>query len=268
MNLTKELIADTGLWRLILRLENRRMSALLLGPESVERSVIYHNETLADESVRSLENAIYDNPLLLSDFAAVDIIIANSDAFVSPTSAAEIREQMANAMLPDFSVPRRIEAESITNTLEVVYTINEECYNFAARTFAAARFHHSLAIDAKYLYHRNARSGASAHLFALCETCEELALIDFDSAGNLRILSRPKVSTAEDCAYFILASRNNDNGPMSVGGSPALRNDVCALLRQMRPNAPVLPLTLPEDLLHLRRFAPDANFDMIFLTQL
>ena len=269
MNLTKELIAEPGLWRLILRVSNQRLSAILLGPESVERSVLSHVEVLADDSVRTLENAIYDNPLLLSDFAATDVIISNSDAFVSPTSAAEIREQMAEAMLPDYCELRRIETEKITDTMEVIYAVNQECYNFLARTFAAAKFHHSLAIDAKYLYHRNARGGASAHLYALCENSDKPALIGFDAAGNLCTLSRPGASTAEDCAYYILASGgNNDNGPISVGGEPALRNDVCALLRRMRPDATILPLTLPEDLLHLRRQAPDADFDMIFLTQL
>lgn len=268
MNLTKDLIADTGLWRLILRIEDKRLAALLLGPESVERSVLFHSETLADDSLRALENAVYDNPLLLSDFAAIDIIFANSEAFVSPISAAEIREQMAQAMLPDYSSPRRIEAEEIFISTEAVYAVNEERYNFAARTFAAARVHHSAAIDAKYLYHRNSRNSASAHLFALCEGRDELVLIEFDAAGNLRNLSRPKAVTAEDCAYFILASVGNNNVPMSVGGEPALRNNVCNILRQMRPDATVLPLTLPEDLLQLRHHAPEANFDMIFLTQL
>lgn len=268
MKLTKDLIADTGLWRLILRIESQRISALLLGPESVERSVLFHSESLADDSIRSLENAIYENPLILGDFAAIDILFANSEAFLSPVSAAEIREQMADAMLPDYSSPRKIDAEEVTNTMEVVYAVNEDAYNFVARTFAAARFHHSMAINAKYLYHRNARSGASAHLFALCEGQDELVNIAFDAAGILCNLSRPKVFTAEDCAYFILATSNNNDTPLSVGGEPALRNEVCNILRRMRPDATVLPLTLPEDLLQLRHLAPEANFDMIFLTQL
>lgn len=268
MKLTKDIIADTGLWRMILRIESQRLSVLLLGPESVERSVLFHSEPLADDSIRALENAIYDNSLILGDFANVDIIFANSDAFISPLSASEIREQMAEAMLPDYSSARRIETEEVTNSLEVIYAVNEEVFNFIARTFAAARFHHSMAINSKYLYHRNARAGASAHLFALCEGQDELALISFDAAGILCNMSRPKALTAEDCAYFILASANAQDMPLSVGGNPSLRNEVCNILRRMRPDATVLPLTLPEDLLQLRHMAPEAYFDMIFLTQL
>lgn len=267
MTLTKDLIADTTLWRLILRIENQRLSALLLGPESVERSVLFHSEKLTDDSAKALENAVYDNPLLLSDFAAIDIIIANSDAFVSPILATELREQMAEAMLPDYCELRHIDSQDINNTTELIYAVNEEKYNFTTRTFASARFHHSMAIDAKYLYHRNARGGSSAHLYALCEDNGELILIGFDAASNLSVLSRPNAPTANDCAYFTLATGCLD-GPISVGGKPALRNDVCSCLRTIRPDATVLPLTLPEDLLHLRRLAPEANFDMLFITQL
>lgn len=260
--LTKDLIADTSLWRLIVRIEPRKLRAMLIGPESVERSVIFHAEELTDTSVKALENAVYDNSLLLGDFSAIDVIFSTPEFALCPTANSELRERMVNAMLPDYDAPRRIEGDSF-GALEVAYAINAEVYNFAARTFAAARFHHALAINAAWLTYRNA---LSAHIYALCEGSGEMTLADYDSAGNLCVLARPQAHSATDCAYYILASELP--APISVGGEPELRNEVCAMLRQMRPNATILPLTLPEDLLHLRQQAPQASFDMLFLTQL
>lgn len=260
--LTKDLIADTSLWRLIVRIDPRRLRAMLIGPDSVERSVLFHSEELTDASVKALENAVYDNPLLLSDFAAIDVIFSTPEVVVNPAANEAVRDKMVNAMLPDFTAPRRIEAEAV-GAAEVAYAVDADIYNFAARTFAAARFHHSLAIDAAWLGYRN---GLSAHVYALCEGPGEMNLVSFDSAGKLSALCRPQAIAASDCAYYILASELP--APVSVGGEAELRNQVCSILRQMRPDATILPLTLPEDLLNLRHQAPDAAFDMLFLTQL
>lgn len=264
--LTRELIADASLWRLILRVGSGSVSALLIGPESVERSVLFHQESLADTSVKALENAIYDNPLLLADFGRTDVIFSTSELFAAPEGTAPLHEAMAEVMLPDCSELRRIEADSFDGG-DVVYAVGADVFNFVARTFASARFHNSLAIDTTYLAHRNRAASGAAHFFALCEGEGELALIGFDSVGRLSFISRPQAPTAADCAYRILAA-GATRCPVSVGGVPALRNEVCDILRRMEPAATVLPMTLPEDLLHLRRMAPEATFDMIFLTQL
>lgn len=264
--LTRELIGDTTLWRLILRIGPDALAALLIGPESVERPVIFHSEPLADPSVKALENAVYDNPLLLADFAAIDIIFSTPELMPVPDGLGELREEMAAAMLPDSAGPRRVEAESFPGG-EVVYAVGADLFNFVARTFAAARFHHALAVNARYLTHRNAASGMGANTFALCEEPGEMTLVSFDPRGALRYLNRPQPRQAADYAYFTLAGPGAA-APLMVGGKPALRNEVCDILRRMQPDARVLPLTLAEDLLHLRRLAPGATFDMLFLTQL
>lgn len=262
IHLTRDLVADTSLWRLVVRIEPRRLRAMLIGPESVERSVLFHSEELADASVKSLENAVYDNPLLLGDFACIDVIFSTPELTLCPTGHDGLRDGMVNAMLPDYDAPRRIEAEAFGSG-EVAYAVEAEVFNFAARTFAAARFHHALAIDARWLGYRN---NMSAHVYALCEGPGEMNIVGFDSAGDFHMLMRPQVHTAADCAYYILASEMA--APISVGGDPELRNEVCTLLRRLRPDSNILPLILPEDLLHLRHLAPEASFDMLFLTQL
>ncbi|MBP3535030.1 MAG: DUF3822 family protein [Muribaculaceae bacterium] len=265
--LTRELIADPTLWRLILRIGGNRLSALLIGPESAERSVMSHTEELPDDTVRSLENAVYDNPLLLSEFAAVDVVFATREFFLAPESALPLTDEMAEAMLPDACVDRRIECESF-GPGALCYAVAADVCNFVARTFASAVFHHALAVDARYLAHRNREASDSAHLYALCEGVGEMAAAAFDGAGRLRYLNAPSPVEPSDFAYYILAAARGGVEPLSVGGTPELRNAVCDVLRAADPDARVLPLTLPEDLLHLRRLAPELPFDMLFLTRL
>lgn len=264
--LTKDLVADPTLWRMILRIDTQRLSALLIGPESVERSVIFHSEELADESVKSLENIVYDNPLLLSDFSSIDVIFSTSEFFLAPKGTDVIREKMAEALLPDYYELRRIETDGFPGG-ELCYSVGTDLFNFVTRTFACARFHHSLAINATYLSHRNAAASDSAHLFALCEANEEMSVIVFDLLGRISHLTIRRPAEANDAAYYILVAASGAE-PLSVGGAPEVRNSVCNVLQTVRPSSRILPLTLPEDLLHTRRLAPGATFDMIFLTQL
>lgn len=264
--LTRDRIADTTLWRLILRIDPRRLSALLTGPESVQRPVIFHTEELADDSLKALENAIYDNQLLLSDFKRIDIIFSSPLLLTAPDGTDSLHEAMAAAMLPDYAAPRTILSESF-GAGSVVYAPDSATVNFASRTFAAARLHHALAVNATYLTHRNRDKGLPGTTYALCEAPGEMTLVGFDAAGSLRYINRPSPREAADYAYYCLAGPGTGSSTM-VGGEPELRNEVCDILRRMQPGAKILPLTLPEELLHLRRMAPGATFDMLFLTQL
>lgn len=264
--LTKELIADTTLWRLILRISPKKLCALLIGPESVERSVIFHAEELGDTSSKALENAVYDNPLLLGDFAAIDVVFSTAELVVNPRLSEMVRDDIVAAMLPDFGEARRFESALFPGG-EIDFAVPAELFNFVTRTFAAARIHHSLAIDATYLSHRNMESAMAAKSYVLCEGEGEMVLLTFDAHGAISHINRPQPSGATDCAYYTLLGADADT-PIMVGGEPELRNGVCDILRKMRPDARVLPLTLDEDLLHLRRMAPSANFDMLFLTKL
>lgn len=264
--LTKGIIGDTTLWRMVMRIDAGRLSVLFIGPESVERSVIFHSETLPDSSSKSLENAVYDNPPLLDDFAAIDIIFSTPCCCLAPTGFDELHEPMANAMLPDYSRPRRIVSDTFGSG-EVLYAIDADLFNFVTRTFATARIRHSLAINATYLTHRNRAESMGAKTFVLCEAPGEMSVIAFNNHGNISLLNRPQPSEPADYAYFALIGASADT-PLMVGGAPALRNEVCDILRRMQPDARVLPLTLDEDLLRLRRHAPEAPFDMLFLTKL
>lgn len=265
--LTQDLIADTSLWRLEVRIAPDSLSALLLGPMSADNSVIAHSEPLPDSTLKTLENAIYDNPLLLADFQSVTVIISTSQLVQVPEGlSAPMRERIAEAMLPDCDAPRRPVVAPMPGG-ELIAEVDSETLNFLHRTFPDARLTLSLSVDARWLDYYNRSRGDSAQLYALCYP-DELKILTFNSCGALVFANRFDAFSAADCAYYILAAAGSDPMPISVGGSPDLRNSVIEQLRLAAPGAQFMPLTLPDSLLSVRRQAPEICDDLIFLTEL
>lgn len=265
-HLTSDLLADTSLWRLLLQIGPKSLTALLLGPPSAERTVMAHAEPLADTSLKALENAIYDNPLLLGDFASVQLLVDSSEFMLCPEGLDAVHEQMAMAMLPDSERPARV-IDSPMPGGKVLTLLSTDKMNFLQRTFPDATLADAISPVACWLAYFNQQRGDRAHLYALCEP-NRTQVIRFDNLGELQFANTFTADSAADCAYYILAASGTERLPVSVGGFPDLRNAVTDILRQAEPDSTVLPLTLPQNLLDMRRLAPEVPDSMLFLTQL
>lgn len=261
--LTKELIGDTSAMRLILRIEPKRLSALIVGPESVDPTVIAHSEEIADESVRALENAIYDNPLLLGDFAAIDIIFADSDFFLLPRSAEPLLDELAEALLPDCCCQRTVMMEPLPGEAAVGFAPDSDRLNFLSRTFACARFHHSPAIVANRLMTLPDAGG----LYALVNSATDVCLCSLGADGSLRYLNRPQTFGAADCAYYILAAAEANEPITLITANNDLRAAITDTITKVKPAARILPPAFGPEMLALRRLAPEAASDMLFLAR-
>lgn len=265
-HLTSDLVADTSLWRLLLQIGPKSLTALLLGPASAERTIMAHTEPLADTSLAALENAIYDNPLLLSDFASVRLLIDSSEFMLCPAGLTALHQQLAQAMLPDAEQPAKVLVSPMPDG-EVLTLLPAEKWNFLQRTFPDAKISDAISPSATWLAYFNGERGNSAHLYAICEP-GRMQVVRFDNRGRLAFANVFSTDAATNCAYFILAASGAERIPISVGGFPDLRNAVTDLLRQAEPDSTILPLTLPQNLLEMRRLAPEVPDAMLFMTQL
>ena len=120
--------------------------------------------------------------------------------------------------------------------------------------------YHPLTAAGNYLAHRN-RTGDPRRSYALLAP-DQMLLFGFSADGTLRLANRYGITGAADAAYFIMAA-TADHTPaaMLIGGDNAMRNEITPLLRTYMD--PILPLTISDDLLHLRRMAPEAPVDML-----
>ena len=91
--LDKELIQNPRLWRLALRINEKKLHVVLFC--SVEDNSLIYREIPLDSAAQSLqkaiEEAIYDNPLLLSDFDKVDCIIESDKFTVIPNEISDLK---------------------------------------------------------------------------------------------------------------------------------------------------------------------------------
>lgn len=259
--LTKELLDDASSMRLVLRVDRQRLSALIVGQEAVDPVVVSHVEELSDPTVRAVENAVYDNPLLLSDFAAVDIIFSTSELFLYPAETDGIVERMADAMLPDFEAPRTILTEEAMGDARVGYAVDSELLNFLTRTFACARFHHVLALTAQWL------SNSAAGFYALYNGPGDMTAVAF-TAGSPCYLNRLPAYCPNDCAYYTLIAAEENEEVTLMTIDPDERALIADTIAEVKPSMQLRASALSEPLLNLRRQAPELPFDMLFVTKL
>lgn len=261
--LTRDLVADTSLWTLCVRVAPDSLSALLLGPVSADSAVLSRIEPLADGSLKALEDAIYDNSLLLGDFSRAYVVFATSQFTQIPDGiSAPVAERIVDAMLPDCDAPRAVLNAPMPQG-ELLAAIDSETFNFLKRTFPDARFTVSLSALAEGVA---ALPSDGARVFAFAYP-GEVAVLTFDARGTLTFANRFDAFSPADCAYFILAAAGSGQLNVSLGGNPDLRNEVMEQLRIAAPEFALTPIALPEPLLAIRRQAPEISDDLIFLAR-
>ncbi len=258
--LTPDLLADPSLWTLRVRIAPGSLSALLVGPEGADRRVIGLSEPLTDPSLPTLENAIYDNPLLLSDFAAVNVVISTNQLALFPP---EVDDNQAVSIAEDILLPDS-EAARAPLFMEIpryrlLALIDADTLNFLKRTFPDAKFQISLGVFANTL--GNFRPADNRALLAVGEP-GALSVCAYSPEGQLTFANRFEVTGPEDCAYYLLAVAGRLADTMTLGGDHDLRNLTIDRIHRAEPDAQVIPLSLPAPLLNLLRQAPDLPLEL------
>lgn len=259
--LTRNLIDDTTPLKLIVRLGADTMSVLIVEPQSGLREAVCRVSavpgTIDEPYAEGVKKLVYDNELLLADFASVDVIFTGHDCFTAPKGIDELHEAMAEAMLPDYDSEREILCEDFGEGV-LCYAVDAGLLHFLTRTFACVRFHHSLAVAAARL------PLAADGVFAICEGDDDMILLR-RAGGRLRYLNCPSVYSPADCAYYILAEADGGDD-IFLAADPARSEKITSLIGQVNPDAGILPLTLPDNLVKLRNDSA-APLDMILLCE-
>lgn len=240
----EELTDDTPRLRLILRLDSHSAHMLILQPGR-DASLSAVQSFASEFSFEGIKALVYDNPELLGDFESIDLIFATRQFFTAPEGSDELLDSMAEAMLPDYDADRTILRDGI-----ICYALPSELHNFLTRTFACARFHHSLSICS----HRITEPG----VYALCDA-DGMSLLR--QTDRLEYLNRLPAVAPADCAYYILAVAQADD---SIFLSAESTDEISSLIIQVNPNIKILPLSLPEPLVKLRQ-QTGAPLDMLLL---
>ena len=267
--LHRDLIADTLLWHVNICIADEAIHVLFTGPESVEQSVMFHTIDLKPglaSHLAAVEEAVYDNQLLLADFASVRVMVDTSNFVLVPSALTPLASEIVDSMIPDLedSATTLLSAMTADTSQLLAMAISSDLYNFINRTWANPLIDHPLAVTARYLQ-LIPTHGAGSALYGVLSSGRMMA-VRYRRDGELDFANRFAISAAADAAYYLLSLSPNVE-TLVVGGESDLRNDASALLRP-RLEAPVLPITLSPELLQLRRMAPTAPLYLLFSTRL
>ena len=266
--LNKDLIKDPRLWRLALRINETKLHVVLFC--SVEDNSLIYREISLDSAVSSMqkaiEEAIYDNPLLLSDFARVDCIIETDKFTIIPSEIdnTDVQEKIFSETFPTF------EGAVVENKLKeldasILMGVDEELINFLQRTFHNACIQHHLAPLCTY-FNRKSRLGNAGKMYAHIHD-NKLDLLAFGK-DSLRFANTFDFREPIDAIYYIFACRemlqlDAGSDELFIAGDNSMREAITPTLREYL--AYVMPVIFPAAMFKAGKDALNAPFDLIVL---
>ena len=278
--LTKALVADTSTWRLVLRIEDDALEVVLYSNHEdntlIHRRIDLGTPTAATSGapnprgvsrLQLLEDAIYDNPLLLGDYASVYCIVATERFIIAPLDYAADADDCARMMqiaYPGFD-GELICAPTGSRNATLLMGIDTDLAAFLNRTFLNPRICHPLSPLCRYYMSTGGKSNAPKTFVTLRDTSLDLIIID---KGNLLLANTFKFAEPSDALYYIMAARHHLNlddtaHEVMVAGSSRHREDITSLLRKYI--ARVMPVIFPSRMFKAGTEAMHAPFDLIVM---
>ena len=218
--------------------------------------------------LRALEDAVYDNPMLLADFDRTTILLRTPHFALMPACLAEegCCEQVMSMLRT--AGPGNQSVKTYYATVEgtdvaVGCCVDAAVAGFLGRTFAEARVQHALVPELSYFAAKAPRSGNCAKLFAVADE-SGVDVMAFGSGARLLGATSYVCSATSDRAYYAaaLAQVCGIAGPdlqFYVAGCPADRDNLINELRQFAPK--VMPWIVPAS----ADAAPGTPFNLMIL---
>lgn len=256
-------LTDAATWRMALRIDADGLTALLYNTaEIADRDVrTFRFDPAGGERLKLLTATVYDNPLLLSDFGRVSVIMTTPYISLLPSAAADLAPQLLHA--------DPVTDEVIVNTLRVedvilAMKLPRDEVAFLRRTFPDADLRHRLSILIDYFGSRFTAGGNGRRLYAIVnDTTVDIVVMDRRSL--VHAVSHP-ISSPMDAAYFIMALFKQSgmdamNDEIFIGGVTSGRNRVMDTLRTYVNH--VMPVIIPGSVSHPA--VSDLHFDLQIL---
>ena len=263
--LTRSLVEKPEIARLYLRVSRLRLDVMIYNPIE-ENSLITGSFALDKDSasrLKSLENTVYDNPLLLSDFQKTTILVDAPTSIVVPSQVADRdQRQMLLTAYPDLGADFDIVGDTLDGLGATILTaVDLSTLNFLRRTFANAPVTTALAPLARYF--RSLLPGGNA-LKMLVNFRDDSLDIMATRRDRLSLLNRFDYRTVDDAVYYILACcRLLAPAPEEILliGDRLSRDKATPILRRFHPT--VMPLIFPSEMFRAGDAAMSAPFDLV-----
>ncbi len=268
------MIKAPHLWRMSMEVHPSSVDVVIYSP--LEENSLIHERLALDSALSPLaafEELIYENPLLLSDFSKVDILIDTATYTFMPSACAtdDVCEAALRALWPRIDLAaRKIQIPDTPDAM--VLGIDPGMAAFISRTFLDTAPTHPVAVLASY-FRRISALGNTGKIYA-CLAPGSVDIVAFSpaderrSASPLRIACSFSAPTPDDAAYFILASAKTAGFDLDVDeimlcGDSKVREQVAPKLRAFARF--VMPVIFPSEIFKAGKAALGAPFPLVIL---
>lgn len=268
--LTKDSISNHRFWHLSLKISDSALDIALRSTVEDNSLILRHIDfdRAAMSTAKALEEAVYDNPLLLCDFGHVDVIVDSEHfAFVPENVTADSNRLDKAARL---LWPGDTDSKLIVNTIaragaSLVMKLDSAIANFIARTFNNPPVYHRLTPLCRYFSFQS-RAVNNIKIF-INVSPSTVDIVAFSNSGLLLANSFP-AATPTDALYYCLAVARSCgfdqlNDEIMLSGDRKTRDSLTPLLRQYVNYA--MPLVFPSDIYRHGKESLTAPFELIIL---
>ncbi|MBD5180499.1 MAG: DUF3822 family protein [Bacteroidales bacterium] len=250
--LYRDMIRDTRMWNLYLGLDRTSIDVMAYCPmedNSLLSATIQLDEN-GNDYCKAIEEAIYDNPLLLNDFNKVTIVSRGNSRAILPGYLSENQELAADIAAEICGRPEGFpDAPMITDHLpllecNVAHFMETDVYHFLTRTFTGVKFIHRLSSLTRFFHGTNRGPGSMLTFVNLRAGSMDIILFTGD---RLLLANTYEWSTPEDVIYYIMAVRQAFEVPgeksVVLSGDRNIREELTPRLREFIPS--VIPAIFP-----------------------
>lgn len=270
--LNKELIADTSSWGLYIRIDENNLDVMLYNPVE-DNSLIYSRIQLdgsdKESYLKSLENAVYDNPLLLNDFSRTCVLIENKYFLLVPecVTDSDLQEKLFAEAHTDYDGQDSeiIADEVLPLHALMLMSVDRKLLGFIRRAFVNPRIYNHQTPLLRYFADRR-RHGNNAKMFVHLRR-ENADIIVYDNDG-LRLANTYSFVAVDDIIYYILAVRQEmgldaATDELLISGEPELRRQISEKLKKFITF--VMPVIFPGVMFRAGKNALSVPFDLIVI---
>lgn len=267
MPLGTDLIQQPHTWQLLMEVGPTALAVVAFSPME-HHSMLYESipyDEAAPTPLRRLEDAVYDNPLLLADFARITVLYDTPRFLPLPLMPEDDAVAMFRRVFPtDTSLPpsRVLVTDIETMNLTIAFEIPTDILGFIRRTFPSVHIEHHLAPLCRYFKVKHSGRPHGKTLVNL--RGNRLDIVTLGHEAPLMVNSF-RFDTPLDAAYYILSARQRLSLPptdeIMIAGDRATRAAITPTLRRYARY--VMPAIFPSAMFRAGRASLSAPFELI-----
>ena len=250
--LYRDMIRDTRRWNLYLGLDSAAIDVMAYCPMD-EHSLISATVPLDDnepDHCKAIEEAIYDNPLLLNDFNKVTVVSRSDYRTIIPgylsdnvDLACDIASEIGGRPENSPDTPVLIDKLPLLDCA-IAHFMESDLYYFLTRTFTGVKFIHRLSSLTRFFHGTNRGPGSMLTFVNLRSDSMDIVLF---TGNSLLLANTYSWTTPEDVIYYIMAVRQafdvEKDKAVVLSGDRAVRDELGSRLREFVPS--VIPAIFP-----------------------